>query len=54
MTNLLRAGDEVAVAERVLEFVESNWRRVRDVGATLNDLSRLEGLVSGPATAASG
>jgi tetratricopeptide (TPR) repeat protein len=52
VTNLLRAGDEVAVAERVLEFVESNWRRVRDVGATLNDLSRLEGLVSGPATAA--
>ncbi|HKQ70100.1 MAG TPA: protein kinase, partial [Polyangiaceae bacterium] len=41
VTNLLRAGDEVAVAERVLEFVESNWRRVRDVGATLNDLSRL-------------
>jgi tetratricopeptide (TPR) repeat protein len=52
VTNLLRAGDELAVAERVLEFVESNWRRVRDVGATLNDLSRLEGLVSGPATAA--
>jgi serine/threonine protein kinase/tetratricopeptide (TPR) repeat protein len=52
VTNLLRAGDEIAVAERVLEFVESNWRRVRDVGATLNDLSRLEGLVSGPATAA--
>jgi serine/threonine protein kinase/tetratricopeptide (TPR) repeat protein len=52
ITNLLRAGDEVAVADRVLEFVESNWRRVRDVGATLNDLSRLEGLVAGPATAA--
>src|SRR5882724_1056715 len=52
VTNLLRAGDELAVAERVLEFVESNWRRVRDVGATLNDLSRLEGLVSGPATTA--
>jgi tetratricopeptide (TPR) repeat protein len=52
VTNLLRAGDEAAVAERVLDFVESNWRRVRDVGATLNDLSRLEGLVSGPATAA--
>ena len=52
VTNLLRAGDEVAVAERVLEFVESNWRRGRDVGATLNDLSRLEGLVSGPAMAA--
>jgi serine/threonine protein kinase/tetratricopeptide (TPR) repeat protein len=52
VTNLLRAGDEMAVAERVLEFVESNWRRVRDVEATLNDLSRLSGLVSGPATAA--
>jgi tetratricopeptide (TPR) repeat protein len=52
VTNLLRAGDEMAVAERVLEFVESNWRRARDVGATLNDLSRLQGLVSGPATAA--
>jgi len=52
ITNLLRAGDEAAVAEHVLEFVESNWRRVRDVGATLNDLSRLEGLVSGPAKAA--
>jgi len=52
ITNLLRAGDEAAVAEHVLEFVESNWRRVRDVGATLNDLSRLEGLVAGPAKAA--
>jgi hypothetical protein len=30
VTNLLRAGDELAVAERVLEFVESNWKRVRD------------------------
>jgi len=38
----------VAVAERVLEFVESNWRRVRDVGATLNDLSRLEGSCPAP------
>jgi tetratricopeptide (TPR) repeat protein len=52
ITNLLRAGDEAAVAEHVLEFVESNWRRGRDVGATLNDLSRLEGLVAGPAKAA--
>ena len=52
ITNLLRAGDEAAVADHVLEFVEHNWRRVRDVGATLNDLSRLEGLVSGPTKAA--
>jgi tetratricopeptide (TPR) repeat protein len=52
ITNLLRAGDEAAVAGHVLEFVENNWRRGRDVGATLNDLSRLEGLVAGPAKAA--
>ena len=52
VTNLLRAGDEMAVAERVLEFVESNWRRVRDVGATLERLEPARGAGLGPATAA--
>lgn len=54
VTNLLRAGktQHAAAAELVLSFVEQSWRRVRDVGATLNDLSRLEGIVTGPAAAA--
>ncbi len=52
ITNLLRAGDEAAVAERVLEFVQNNWRRGRDVAATLHDLARLEGLVAGPGVVA--
>jgi hypothetical protein len=47
---LARAGDEAAVAEHVLEFV-SNWRRSPRDRRDVNDLSRLEGLVSGPTKA---
>lgn len=52
VTNLLRAGEKDAAVALVLGFVEQSWSRVRDVSATLNDLSRLEGIVSGPAAAA--
>lgn len=52
VTNLLRAGEEEAAIRLVLGFVEQSWKRVRDVSATLNDLSRLDGIVTGRAAAA--
>lgn len=52
VTNLLRAGDKEAAIKLVLGFVEKSWKRVRDVNATLNDLGRLDGIVTGRAAAA--
>lgn len=51
VTNLERAGDLAAVTDLVLAFVESSWKRVRDVDATLNDLTRLSRVPPGPARA---
>ena len=52
VTNLLRAGDNEAAIKLVLSFVEKSWKRVRDVAATLNDLGRIDGIVTGPYAAA--
>jgi eukaryotic-like serine/threonine-protein kinase len=52
VTNMLRAGDNDVASETVLRFVEENWRRVRDAGGTLNDLARIQDVVSGATGAA--
>jgi eukaryotic-like serine/threonine-protein kinase len=50
VTNLLRAGEDVAAARLMFRFIEGAWSRGRDTAATLRDLAALDGRIT-PETA---
>ncbi len=47
VNNLIIAGDIAEAVRVVLDFVERSWERSRDVAATLDDLSLIDGLARG-------
>lgn len=47
VNNLILAGDLSEAVRVMLDFVERSWERTRDVAATLDDLSMIDGLARG-------
>lgn len=52
VTNLIAAGDVPEAVRVMLDFVERAWERTRDVSATLDDLTTIDGLARGALAAA--